>query len=136
MGAAAGQVDFASDGLPHIAAVDGEDAVRKFRKHCDRIKLLLFDVIMPNKNGIAAYDAAVKSLVFGADSDVVKSGRVATVQGIGGTGGLKIGADALGAKHESTRCVDRSARDLVARRFLNGNRFTRQQDRAIRRDGG
>jgi aromatic-amino-acid transaminase len=33
--------------------------------------------------------------VFGADSDVVKSGRVATVQAIGGTGGLKIGADFL-----------------------------------------
>jgi len=46
-------------------------------------------------DGIAAYDAAVKALVFGADSEVVKSGRVATVQGIGGTGGLKIGADFL-----------------------------------------
>jgi aromatic-amino-acid transaminase len=46
-------------------------------------------------DGIAAYDAAVKSLVFGADSEPVKSGRVATVQGIGGTGGLKIGADFL-----------------------------------------
>jgi aromatic-amino-acid transaminase len=46
-------------------------------------------------DGIAAYDAAVKSLVFGADSEAVKSGRVATVQGIGGTGGLKIGADFL-----------------------------------------
>lgn len=46
-------------------------------------------------DGIAAYDAAVKALVFGADSDAVKSGRVATVQGIGGTGGLKIGADFL-----------------------------------------
>ena len=46
-------------------------------------------------DGIAAYDAAVKSLVFGAESEPVKSGRVATVQGIGGTGGLKIGADFL-----------------------------------------
>jgi len=46
-------------------------------------------------DGIAAYDAAVKSLVFGSDSEPVKSGRVATVQGIGGTGGLKIGADFL-----------------------------------------
>jgi aromatic-amino-acid transaminase len=46
-------------------------------------------------DGIAAYDTAVKGLVFGADSDVVQSGRVATVQGIGGTGGLKIGADFL-----------------------------------------
>ena len=46
-------------------------------------------------DGIAAYDAAVKGLVFGAESDVVKSGRVSTVQAIGGTGGLKIGADFL-----------------------------------------
>ena len=46
-------------------------------------------------DGIAAYDNAVKALVFGADSDVVKSGRVSTVQAIGGTGGLKIGADFL-----------------------------------------
>ena len=46
-------------------------------------------------DGIAAYDAAVKSLVFGADSEPVKSGRIATVQAIGGTGGLKIGADFL-----------------------------------------
>jgi aromatic-amino-acid transaminase len=46
-------------------------------------------------DGIAAYDSAVKSLVFGAESEIVKSGRVATVQGIGGTGGLKIGADFL-----------------------------------------
>lgn len=46
-------------------------------------------------DGIAAYDNAVKVLVFGAESDVVQSGRVSTVQAIGGTGGLKIGADFL-----------------------------------------
>ncbi len=46
-------------------------------------------------DGIAAYDSAVKGLVFGADSDIVKSGRVATVQGLGGTGALKVGADFL-----------------------------------------
>lgn len=46
-------------------------------------------------DGIAAYDNAVKSLVFGADSPVVQEGRVATVQALGGTGGLKIGADFL-----------------------------------------
>jgi aromatic-amino-acid transaminase len=44
-------------------------------------------------DGIAAYDAAVKSLVFGAESEPVKSGRVATIQALGGTGGLKVGAD-------------------------------------------
>ena len=46
-------------------------------------------------DGIAAYDAAVKGLVFGSDSKAVTSGCVATVQAIGGTGGLKIGADFL-----------------------------------------
>ena len=46
-------------------------------------------------DGIAAYDAAVKNLVFGAGSEPVKTGRVATVQALGGTGGLKIGADFL-----------------------------------------
>ncbi len=46
-------------------------------------------------DGIAAYDSAVKGLVFGVDSEPVKSGRVATVQAIGGTGGLKVGADFL-----------------------------------------
>ncbi len=46
-------------------------------------------------DGIAAYDAAVKALVFGAESEPVTSGRVATVQAVGGTGGLKIGADFL-----------------------------------------
>lgn len=46
-------------------------------------------------DGIAAYDSGVKALVFGADSEPVQSGRVATVQAIGGTGGLKIGADFL-----------------------------------------
>jgi aromatic-amino-acid transaminase len=46
-------------------------------------------------DGIAAYDGAVKGLVFGSDSDVVNSDRVATIQAIGGTGGLKVGADFL-----------------------------------------
>ena len=46
-------------------------------------------------DGIAAYDSAVKALVFGEGSEPVTSGRVATVQAIGGTGGLKIGADLL-----------------------------------------
>jgi aromatic-amino-acid transaminase len=46
-------------------------------------------------DGIAAYDKAVQGLVFGADSEALKSGRVATVQAVGGTGGLKVGADFL-----------------------------------------
>ena len=46
-------------------------------------------------DGIAAYDKAVQGLVFGADSDAVKGARVATIQALGGTGGLKVGADFL-----------------------------------------
>ena len=46
-------------------------------------------------DGIAAYDKAVQGLVFGADSEAVRAGRIATIQGLGGTGGLKVGADFL-----------------------------------------
>jgi aromatic-amino-acid transaminase len=46
-------------------------------------------------DGIAAYDRAVQGLVFGTDSEVVKARRVATVQALGGTGALKLGADLL-----------------------------------------
>ncbi|HEY1461676.1 MAG TPA: amino acid aminotransferase [Casimicrobiaceae bacterium] len=46
-------------------------------------------------DGIPAYDRAVQELVFGADSAVVQDGRAITVQAIGGTGALKIGADFL-----------------------------------------
>ena len=46
-------------------------------------------------DGIAAYDKAVQRLVFGADSPLLAAGRVATVQTLGGTGGLKVGADFL-----------------------------------------
>ena len=46
-------------------------------------------------DGIPAYDKAVQGLVFGPDSEPLRSGRVATVQALGGTGGLKVGADFL-----------------------------------------
>ncbi len=46
-------------------------------------------------DGIAAYDKAVQGLVFGAEHPAVSSGCIATVQTLGGTGGLKVGADFL-----------------------------------------
>jgi aromatic-amino-acid transaminase len=46
-------------------------------------------------DGIAAYDKAVQELAFGANHEAVKGGRIATVQALGGTGGLKVGADFL-----------------------------------------
>jgi aromatic-amino-acid transaminase len=46
-------------------------------------------------DGPAAYNKAVQALLFGADSEPVKTGRVVTVEALGGTGGLKVGADFL-----------------------------------------
>jgi aromatic-amino-acid transaminase len=46
-------------------------------------------------DGLAMYDKAVQELVFGADSAVVKEKRAITVQALGGTGALKLGADFL-----------------------------------------
>jgi len=46
-------------------------------------------------DGLQAYDRAVQGLVFGPDSEAVRAGRVVTVQALGGTGGLKLGADLL-----------------------------------------
>lgn len=43
-------------GYTVIEAVNGEDAVRKFREHADSIQLLLFDMIMPIMNGKDASD--------------------------------------------------------------------------------
>src|SRR5687768_5134919 len=46
-------------------------------------------------DGLKTYDRVVQDVLFGADSSVVRDGRVVTVQTLGGTGGLKIGADLL-----------------------------------------
>ena len=46
-------------------------------------------------DGLPAYTKSVRELVFGADAEPVASGRVVTVQGLGGTGALKIGAEFL-----------------------------------------
>jgi aromatic-amino-acid transaminase len=56
-------------------------------------------------DGIAAYDAAVQALVFGADSALVKGKRVATVQALGGTGGLRVGADLLKQLNPSAKVL-------------------------------
>ncbi len=51
-----------------IEAVDGEDVVVKFNENKGRVKLIIFDVIMPKKNGLEAYqdirriDQAVKAI--------------------------------------------------------------------------
>ncbi len=47
-------------GYKVIEAVDGVDAVNIFKEKKDEIDLLVLDVIMPNKNGIEAYDEISK----------------------------------------------------------------------------
>jgi aromatic-amino-acid transaminase len=46
-------------------------------------------------DGLQAYDRAVQELVFGKDSPALREQRIVTVQTLGGTGGLKVGADLL-----------------------------------------
>ena len=46
-------------------------------------------------DGFAAYDTAVQGLLLGTDSPIIAEKRAVTVQALGGTGGLKLGADFL-----------------------------------------
>lgn len=39
-----------------ILAGDGQDAVDRFRENADEIRLIIMDMVMPNKSGKAAYD--------------------------------------------------------------------------------
>lgn len=62
-----------------------------------RAELALVEKVAPRSylpiDGLPAYDKSVRELVFGADSAAVRENRVVTVQTLGGTGGLKVGAD-------------------------------------------
>ena len=46
-------------------------------------------------DGLPGYRAAVQRLLLGADHEAVRSARVATLQTLGGSGALKVGADFL-----------------------------------------
>jgi two-component system NtrC family sensor kinase len=43
-------------GYKVVAAVDGDEALEKFEQHKDDIRLLILDVVMPNKNGQMVYN--------------------------------------------------------------------------------
>ena len=64
-----------------------------------RAESLLVEQAVPRNylpiDGLPAYDRAVRELVFGASCAALKEGRIVTVQTLGGTGGLKVGADLL-----------------------------------------
>ena len=54
-------------------------------------------------DGLAAYNQAVQTLMFGADSPLLKDGRVVTIEALGGTGALKVGADFLKRLYPAAR---------------------------------
>jgi PAS domain S-box-containing protein len=67
-------------GYAVIEAVDGEDAIRKFREHRDAVRLVILDVVMPRKNGrevrdeIVGMQFDVKVLYFSSYStDILRS---------------------------------------------------------------
>ncbi|MDD2853727.1 MAG: PAS domain-containing protein [Desulfuromonadaceae bacterium] len=68
-----------SFGYTVIPAKDGQDAVEKFREHRDTVKLILMDIIMPQKNGKEAFyeirllDPDVKIIYFsGYTMDIIQ----------------------------------------------------------------
>ncbi|HSB98722.1 MAG TPA: amino acid aminotransferase [Burkholderiaceae bacterium] len=56
-------------------------------------------------DGIAEYDQAAQRLAFGDSSRAVTEQRIATVQGLGGTGALKVAADFLKRLHPQARVL-------------------------------
>ena len=72
--------------VPLLSCVDKAETIL-IAQHAPRTYLPI--------EGLAAYDKAVQELVFGADSAIIQEKRAVTVQALGGTGALKIGADFL-----------------------------------------
>jgi aromatic-amino-acid transaminase len=64
-----------------------------------RAEQKLAETLLPRNylpiDGLQAYDHAVQALLFGAERAALRERRIVTVQTLGGTGGLKVGADFL-----------------------------------------
>jgi aromatic-amino-acid transaminase len=54
-------------------------------------------------DGLVAYVQAAQRQVFGAEAQVLQQGRAASLQALGGTGALKVGADFLKRLHPQAR---------------------------------
>jgi len=71
-----------------ISAGNGEDAVLKFREHAGDIDLLVFDVMMPGKNGKEAYNEikkikpAVKTIFMSGYSEDMATNREIQEEGL------------------------------------------------------
>ena len=53
--------------------------------------------------GFAGYNNAVQNLIFGADAELLQAGRAVTIEALGGTGALKVGADFLKRLYPSSK---------------------------------
>lgn len=54
--------------------------------------------------GLQPYRSAIQHLLFGAQHPMLQQGRIATIQTVGGSGALKVGADFLKATSRIRRC--------------------------------
>ncbi|HEX9180909.1 MAG TPA: amino acid aminotransferase [Burkholderiales bacterium] len=77
----------------------GEDGKVPVLECVRRAEQKLAETVRPRSylpiDGIPAYNKAVQELLLGAGHDALQSGRAVTVEALGGTGGLKLGADFL-----------------------------------------
>lgn len=73
--------------VPQLQAV--REAQKQYATHNDKAKLYL------PMEGMAGYRQAIQALLFGADSQAIQAKRIATIQTLGGSGALKVGADFL-----------------------------------------
>lgn len=71
--------------VPQLGAV--KQAHKNIQASNDKVKLYL------PMDGLKSYNQATQALVFGENSPARKDGRVVTIQTLGGSGALKVGAD-------------------------------------------
>nr|WP_281434662.1 amino acid aminotransferase [Erwinia phyllosphaerae] len=75
--------------IPQLKAVAAAEARLNAQAHDASLYLPM--------EGLPAYRSAVAPLLFGQDHPALKAGRIATIQTVGGSGALKVGADFLKA---------------------------------------
>ncbi len=77
-----------NNGYEIIEAVNGEDAVKKFKENRDSVSLVLLDVIMPVKNGREAYEemksieSDIKTIFMSGYTDDIISKKVILQEGV------------------------------------------------------
>lgn len=73
--------------IPQMQAVEQAEKVLAATPHGASVYLPM--------EGLAPYRSAIQTLLFGDDHPMLTQGRIATIQTVGGSGALKVGADFL-----------------------------------------